>query len=71
MAKKVMNKQKELADAILSKCKELGCVSPNDCAELIGAATLIILNVTGDYLGVSFDDIRKEYVRGILAAELN
>ena len=70
MAKKKTNKQGELALTILDKCKELGCQCPNDTAELIGSATLIILNTLGEYLGMTLDEVRDEYIRGLKEAEI-
>ena len=70
MAKKKLSKQSELALTIMDKCKELGCQGPNDTAELLGGATLVILSTMGDYLGMPLDEMRKEYIRGLAAAEV-
>ena len=64
------DKPKALAETILKKCKELGCENPNETTELIGSATLIILHSIGNFLGCPFDEIREEYVRSLMAAEL-
>ena len=70
MTKEKSDKQHDLAMTIIDKCEVLGCKGPNDTAELIGGATLFILSTMGDYLGIPFDEMRKEYVRGLLNAEL-
>lgn len=70
MTRKKSDKQRDLAMTIMDKCEVLGCKGPNDTAELIGGATLFILSIMGDYLGIPFNEMRNEYVRGLLEAEL-
>lgn len=70
MVSKELENQKALAMTIMDKCNEMGCEGPNDTAELIGSATLIILHSIGDFLGCPFDEMREEYVRGLMAAEI-
>ena len=38
--------------------------------ELIGAATLIVLGSMGEYVGTSFDDMRKAYINALWTAEV-
>lgn len=64
-----IDKQNELAKFIVDKCDELGFESPEEMVEVIGGATLTILGNLGEHLGVSFDDMRKEYVRGLSEAK--
>ena len=65
-----MNKQEELAKSIIDKCKKLGCESDEATVELIGAATLIVLGSMGEYVGTSFDDMRKAYINALSTAEV-
>ena len=64
-----IEKQNELAKFITEKCDELGFETPEEMVEVIGGATLNILGSLGEHLGVSFDDMRKEYVRGLSEAK--
>ena len=64
-------KQQELALAILEKCKEFGCQGPEDSAELIACATLIILNNISNFIGSSFEEVRQAYIKGLSEAEFN
>lgn len=65
---KELSKESQMAQFILTKCEEFGCQGANDTMELLAGATLLLLCVTGDFLGVPFDEMRKEYIRGISEA---
>lgn len=66
-----MNKQEELAKSIIDKCKELGCETDESTVELIGGATLLVLGSMGEYVGASFDDMRKAYIEALSTAKVN
>ena len=66
-----LSKEKELAILIIDKCQESGCDGPNEVAEMLGKATCIILDVMGQWIGASFNDMLTEYVRGLSNVETN
>ena len=70
MARENLNKRQQLEMVIIKKLQEMNCEIPNECFEVLGAATLHFLKSTGEYLGVDFESMRKEYVRGLLSAEV-
>lgn len=69
MAKK-LNKRQQLEGVIINKLQDMNCKVPNECFEVLGAATLHLLKSTGEFIGVGFETMRKEYVRGLMAAEV-
>lgn len=70
MARKKLDKRQQLEEVIINKLQEMNCEIPNECFEVLGAATLHFLMTTGEYIGVDFESMRKEYVRGLMAAEV-
>ncbi len=62
-------KQHHLETAIANKLQEMDCNTPNEIFEVLGGATLLLLKVTGEYIGMDFDAMRYEYVRGLMAAK--
>lgn len=70
MAREKLDKRQQLEMVIVDKLQEMDCEVPNECFEVLGEATLHFLMTTGEYLGVDFESMRKEYVRGLLAAEV-
>ena len=62
-------RQQQLEMAIANKLQEMGCYDANEIFEVLGGATLLLLKVTGEYIGWDFDAMRNEYVRGLMAAK--
>ena len=62
-------KQQQLEMVIANKLQEMGLQQPNEIFEVLGGATLLLLKVTGEYIGWDFDAMRNEYVRGLMAAK--
>ena len=67
---KQKNEQFELARAIWEKCKDMNLKDETQVAGTLAGATLHILRIISDYLGMEFDDARAAYVRALLDAEL-
>ena len=60
-----MSEQSELVYAILDKCQKLKCNDCNEVAEMLGGATLIILKMMGDLIGIPLDEMRETYVKAL------
>lgn len=67
---KQISKQGHLAKVILKECQRLEVKDPDEVAELIGGASLIILNILGEYLNCPFEEMKAEYIRAMKGAKI-
>lgn len=63
-----VEKTSDLAKNILDLIEKLDCQSLNEIIEYLGGATIMILEKVGDYIDVSYEEMRDLYIEAMQSA---
>jgi hypothetical protein len=65
-----LEKAKVLESTIAEKLQELDVNGPVEFIEVLGSASVLLLNIMADFMGQPIEAVKVQYARSIMTAEI-